>query len=684
MYLDERSNQILEDVLGNPEISNAELEDKYALSRRQIGYSFTKINDWLEQNSYPAIKRTKSGKFLLSPILMELLVKRPAAQTQSTYILSEKERTYVIILMILGSSEELSLIHFSIGLDVSKNTILRDMKHVQEIVGRYDLEIVYSRLNGYVVSGREWDKRRLLVDALRKIFDIYKGESYIYQFGGIAEEDVQKLQKQIEDVEERLQLQFSDERMRILPYIIAILLKRVKNGHTIDGSHHIDYEALSDTKEYEAAELLIKDELEELSKEERLFFALQLLTSNVLTSQLLTDHEIPHLKEALAESLSLFERQACITLKDKSRLLEKLFLHMKPAYYRIKYHLTTNYFMIEKVSEEFEAIHYIVKDSIKPLEEYIGCEIPESEIMFVTVFIGGHLINSGETIPLKKKAVVVCPNGVSISNLMDNTLRELFPEFYFHRALSIREFQQMDDGFDLVFSPVPLQTNKQLFIVHHFISELEKMTLRQRVMKEVFSLQMPVINVDQLMNTIAKYADIKDPKQLERSLESYFTQPNQQETKVKADYGLPDFIHPDMIVMEEEAGSWHEAIERASQPLLEGGFITADYIKTMKQQYPSISPHILLRMNVAIPHAAPEHGVQRVGMSLLKLKKGLSFDKNHIVHFVVVIAAVDKSQHLNALLQLMKLADKKDVIHEMTQMDSAQAIHEVLKHHTQP
>lgn len=675
MYLDERSNQILEDVLGNPEISNAELEHKYALSRRQIGYSFTKINDWLEQNDYPAIKRTKSGKFLLSPVLMELLA-TPSDQNKSTYILSERERAYAIILTTLASDEELSLIHFSIGLDVSKNTILRDMKHVQEIVSGYELEMVYARLSGYSIEGKEWDKRRLLVDTLRKMVDMYQGESYIYQFGSIREEEVERLQLQLEDVEKRLQLQFSDERMRILPYIIALLLKRVNNGCAIDASHHIDYEALSDTKEYEAAELLIK---EELPKEERLFIALQLLTSNVLTSQMLTDHDLPHLKEALAESLRLFERQACLTLKDKGKLLEKLFLHMKPAYYRIKYHLTTNYSMIERVSEEFEAIHYIVKDSLKPFEEYMGCEIPESEAMFVSVFIGGHLINSGETIHLKKKAVVVCPNGVSISNLMDNTLRDLFPEFYFHRALSIREFQSMPGGFDLVFSPVPLQTDKQLFIVQHFLTELEKMKLRQRVIKDVFGLQTQVIDVRQLMSMIGKYTEIKEPKQLERSLEAYFTHSqSQQETKLKTDHGLSDFIQENMIVLEEEAASWHEAIELASQPLLEGNFITSDYVEAMKQQYPSISPHILLRMNVAIPHAAPEDGVKKVGMSLLKLKRGLPFDGAHLVHFVVVIAAVDKSQHLNALLQLMKLADQKEIIQEMIQLGSAEAIRDVL------
>lgn len=43
MYLDERSNLLLNEVLSNPEISNTILEEKHQLSRRQVSYSFKKL-----------------------------------------------------------------------------------------------------------------------------------------------------------------------------------------------------------------------------------------------------------------------------------------------------------------------------------------------------------------------------------------------------------------------------------------------------------------------------------------------------------------------------------------------------------------------------------------------------------------------------------------------------------------
>jgi transcriptional antiterminator/mannitol/fructose-specific phosphotransferase system IIA component (Ntr-type) len=679
MHLDERSNLILKRVVSNPGISNAELERKYHLSRRQISYSFTKINDWLKSNNYPKIQRTNGGKFIIDPLLMELFAEK-VEHSAGSYIPSEKERAQLVLLMLLGSEEELSLLHFSSSLSVSKNTVLRDMKYTQKIVNGYHLEIIYSRMHGYDIVGSEWNKRKLLIEVLRTVYDMYQGETYIQAYTGISREEIQRLKEQMEKVEKRLALQFIDQKIKLLPYTIAILLKRIKKGNLIKDSYHIDYEELSDTKEFEAAEILIEDAAC-IPKEERLFITLQLLTSNVLSSQFLREEETLELKSSLKNSLALFEKKACITFKEKEKLLQKLVLHMKPAYYRIKYQLTTNYSIIEKVSEEFEAIHYIVKDSLKPFETYIGCSIPESEVMFITVFIGGHLINSGETIQLKKRAVVVCPNGVSISHLMEHTLRDLFPEFYFYEALSIREFEQSKAEFDMVFSPVTVQTSKHLFIVEQFISDFQKLQLRQRVIQTIFGLNTSVANIEQLISVIEKYAKVEQKSQLQKALQDYFSLQILNETSENQEYSLADLITPETIVLRDQVESWKEAISIAAAPLLHKGVITEAYIDKMQEQYPSMSPHIVLRLNVAIPHASPEDGVQAVGMSLLKLKEGLLCGEQK-VHFIVVIAAIDKKKHLNAMLQLMKLAEMNGVINEMKQLNEKYKIYEIIKTHS--
>ncbi|MCD4838218.1 BglG family transcription antiterminator [Neobacillus sedimentimangrovi] len=679
MYLDERSNLLLQEILGNPEVSNVQLEEKFQLSRRQVSYSLTKINDWLESNNFPKIKRTSTGKFIVNPNIIDLFTENiDHPFKKSSYIPSEKERAKFILLMLLSSSEELSLIHFVYALKVSKNTILRDIKAAQYMIEDYQLEIVYSRIHGYELSGSEWNKRKLLIELLQDAFKNFESEWYLLKFLEIPKTEIEHLKKLMEKVEAKLQLKFSDERVRLLQYTIAILYRRVRRGDVIDDFYHIHYEELSDTKEYEAAEIIIQ-ELGPVPKTERLFITLQLLTANVLYSQILTDQELPQLRHAIMECLKEFERKAIVELKDKEEFLDKLMLHMKPAYYRIKYHLTTNYKMIEKVSDEFEAIHYIVKDSLKPLEEYINCPIPEEEIAFFTILIGGHLLNSGKTIHKKKKAVVVCPNGVSISNLMENSLRDLFPEFYFYDAFSIREFQQLDIETDLIFSAVPIQTDKKLFIVKGLMTDFEKFQLRQRVMKEIFGLNTNVINVDQLISIIGKHAKIHEMKALERDLQEYFAfQISKEEEKKSPGYNLADLINLQTITIKENVDGWHDAIELAAQPLLTKGSITEKYIDIVKELYPSVAEHIVLGRNIAIPHASPEDGVNRVGMSLLKINKGIPLEDGKKLHLVVIIAAVDKNQHLNALLQLMKLASTDEIVDKIISANHQSDIFEII------
>ena len=684
MYLDERSNKLLQEILGNPEISNLKLEEKFQLSRRQVSYSLTKINDWLESNNYPKIKRTSTGKFIVNPIIVDLFTESTNQPSKKgSYIPSEKERAKYIILMLLSSPEELSLIHFALALDVSKNTILRDIKFAQVIIEDYQLEIVYSRIHGYELSGSEWNKRKLLIELLQEAFKIYDSEWYLQKLLNISSAEIDHLKQLMEKVETKLQLKFSDERMRLLQYTIAVLYRRIRRGEVIDDFYHINYEELSDTKEFEAAEILIKD-LGHVPKTERLFITLQLLTANVLTSQILTDQELPQLRQALKECLQVFERKAIVELKDKEEFLDKLMLHMKPAYYRMKYRLTTNYKMIEKVSDEFEAIHYIVKDSLKPLEDYINCPIPEEEIAFITILISGYLINSGKTIHMKKKAVVVCPNGVSISNLMESSLRDLFPEFYFYDAFSIREFQQLNIDTDIIFSVVPIQTDKKLFIVKGVMTDFEKLQLRQRVMKEIFGLNSNVINIDHLITIIEKHAKIQEMEALEKDLQEYFTfQISNDKELNSTGYNLADLLNLQTITIKDHVDGWHHAIELAAEPLLTKGIIEEKYVDMVKTLYPTVSQHIVLGRNIAIPHAGPEDGVNKVGMSLLKINEGLALEDGRELHLIVVIAAVDKNQHLNALLQLMKLASTNELVGKIISAESQDEIFDIVNKFSQ-
>lgn len=680
MELDARSSNLMHELVTNSGIKNMDLEKKYNLSRRQIEYSLNKINDWLKTNSLPEIERTKTGLFLVDKILVTALLGEKEKKATKTYILSETERTHLIILMLLSRSEELSLFHFTYALSVSKNTILSDLKNAQTLLADFELSIKYSRQQGYWIEGTEFNKRQALMNAVYKSLELYNGENLMLKLADISKDEISELRKRIGNIESKLNLKFTDEKIESMPYILYLILRRIKLGKIID-SFIIHYEEISDTKEYKVAEELLLD-LDPIPTEERLFIALHLLSTNVSSTECLTSDSLPKLKEVLDKLLSLFEKHACVALQEKEQLQDIILLHLKPAYYRIKYNLSLTNPLQETISTEFKELHHIVKKSIAPLRDLIGCEIPESETTYLTMLIGGWLTRQGDSIQQKIKALVVCPKGVCVSKLLHSALRELFPEFIFLDSLSVREFQNYTFDYDIVFSSVYLQTNKKLFIVKSFLEKEDKYRLRKQVMLELHGYVPSEFNLERIIEIVEKHADIRKKDYLVKELREYFIQDTQSKGIQQLEAPIPnlcDLIVPETILLKESAQSLEDAIRMGAKPLLDRGAITFNYVEAMVKFYENEDPYIMIEPRLAIPHADPECGVNEVSMSLLCLEKPVRYASNYFVHVFVVIAARDKQQHFRALMQLMKLAGSKDEVTAVINSQSAKEIHQIIR-----
>ncbi|QPA32264.1 BglG family transcription antiterminator [Thermaerobacillus caldiproteolyticus] len=681
MILDVRSSHLLREVMKNPNISSKELEKKYQLSRRQIGYSFEKINIWLKSKNIPAIERTNNGYFLIDKSLKSRisLDEDFRFRYENLSELSKMQRVNMILLMLLSKNEELSLAHFTSELKVSKNTVMDDLKKVKKIADDSGLEFRYSRKHGYLIEGKEFNIRKLLISTIDKILKMDQGTERVRRIAQLSDEEIMEFRRKIEQVEKSLNLKFTDEKIEIMPYILILILRRIRQGMQI-GSFYINYKEISDTKEYLATEEILHD-FKDVPEEERLFITLHLLTTNVHWSEGLTEETIPNLVQALDEMLVLFEKNTCIFLKDRDQLLRKLLLHMKPAYYRIKYHLTEANDMYEMVSQDFKELHHLVKKSIQPLIDLIGCDIPESEVVYLTMLIGGWLTRQGENISKRMKAVVVCPKGVSISRLMFSTLRELFPEFIFLDSLSIREFQEYSMDYDIVFAPVFLETKKKFFLVNSFLGYEEKKRLRKQVMLELYGYVPNELNIEDILEIVEKHCVIKDRKNLSKQLLEYINQNQTAEFSYDLNTKNPnlyELITPSMITLRHSVNSWEEAIELASQPLLKSNSITKHYIEAMIQRC-HYDPYIVIGPNTAIPHAAPDEGVNEISMSLLRLRKGVTFAADYSIQLVIIIAALDKDRHLRALTQLMRLVRNDQDRQQMINAKSVYEIHEIIK-----
>lgn len=660
MHLDTRSTLLLKEILMYPGIKINNLCKKFSLTRSQVNYSIRKINEWLKYYSYPELVNDRELGIFADPSVEEILLRLDKTSSLKEYILTSKERVYFILLLLLSREEELSLFHFSSALKVSKNTVLNDLKKAEDFINNYNLQLLYSRMTGYYLDGDEFDKRRLLIDLIPKVLNITYGFSILLKITNISIEEVNLFRRKFERIENELQVQFTDEKINELPILFLLINRRINLGKSISFNTN-KIETITNTNEFKAIEKIFPDMING-NKNEHIFLTIQLLGSSLFKLPL-SSSEDRQLRSSIRQMLYIFERQACVSLQDIDDLVEKIYLHMKPASYRIRFKLYMKNPILNEIINEYGTIHHFVKLSVSPIEYFLGEIIPEDELSYITILITSWLHGHKTQILDKPKAIVVCPNGISVSRLLFETLRTMFPAIRFIDNMSIRDFYNYKQEYDIVFSTVQLFTKKKFFLVKPFISDEEKVDLKARVDNEIFGVSPFKIDYTGLIEIIKKHTNVQNEDLLIKDIKSYLG----DNSIVSGQFNLNepaliDLITSETITIKDQVKNLEEAVYIAAKPLLENKKIEQRYVDAIIKILREKDTYMFMSPSVAIPHASPEDGVNEISMSLLVLRKQIKIDELFSPKLVILIATTDRKRHLKALLQLNELcSDEKRV-----------------------
>ena len=113
------------------------------------------------------------------------------------------------------------------------------------------------------------------------------------------------------------------------------------------------------------------------------------------------------------------------------------------------------------------------------------------------------------------------------------------------------------------------------------------------------------------------------------------------------------------IFVKERAADWQEAIRMAAKPLLDKEMITENYINAMIESLNKTGFYIVIADGVAMPHARPQDGVMKTGLSLMKLNETVMFGDNPIF-MVLVLAAADNEAHIDSLTKIAGFLDNEE------------------------
>ncbi len=126
---------------------------------------------------------------------------------------------------------------------------------------------------------------------------------------------------------------------------------------------------------------------------------------------------------------------------------------------------------------------------------------------------------------------------------------------------------------------------------------------------------------------------------------------------------LIDYFPESSISIKNSAKNWQEAIDISMSSLLANHYITPDYIKAIKDSTLTNGPYYILAPGVAMPHARPECGAIKTGMSLTLLKQEVTFaDDNEGIKLLIGLSAADSDLHIGAIQALSELLCEEEAL----------------------
>ncbi|WP_370294320.1 transcription antiterminator [Rossellomorea marisflavi] len=685
--LDQRTANLLKLIVTSKQRTIKQLEHHTNCSRRQIYYDLEKINDWLATEQLPPIKNIRARGLSVNRDVKDRALKVLPTLLAEEMLPSYETRESMICLQLFLKADYLSLHHLTDYLRLSRNTVLSTVKLLKDEAVHYGVQLRYNRQNGYYFEGDEFAIRTLVTQKilvllqqpngaklLEKAYEEREGSySFVY--------DCQNIKSNLREFEDRLCVSYVEENMEDFSMLLAILLARAEKNTSVKLPVEMleTMNALPDFNEVKRIVQRIQGSLEE---SEQVYIAMQIMGLN-----LRYDHHYDVrrndgvLSQVLNQILTKFEALACVTFTDRSSAYDALYLHLKPAYYRLLFNIPVANAHLNSIKKEYGELFTLVKKSVTPLESLVGKYIPDDEIGYMTLHFGAFIQN--QHLPYRKnRAIIVCPNGIGTSYMIKHKLQSLLPEIEIIRVMSIREFKEHEGiGVDFVFSTVPLETTKPVIIVHPVLNAIDQARVLQEVDTLIHCGRISTPKIDSLMQVIRMFTTVHDEEALYSRLNEVLLKQGVQKIGGYRPV-LKELLTEPMIQMADSVPDWQEAIRLSASPLLKEGMINEHYIAAMIMNVEKLGAYIVLAPKVAVPHARPEDGVVHVGMSLLKLHNPVSFGEGKMVSIIIVLAAIDNETHLKALSQLSNLLEEERNIDKMENASEVEVLLELIEQYS--
>lgn len=681
MFLTQRGLRLLVKLLyAADHVPMDELKSELGVSARTIYYELKRVNDWLAFHQFDCVRHVRSSGFYIVSEQQNRIKEMLPQIGDSEYGYTPLERRALDLLFILSQPAPVFVEDLMELTDVSRNTVLEDIRLLKNELAKQGLTLDFKLSAGYFVAGVETTIRHEIhqwLNRIERLSEVNKlpigiGQAY-FPLSPTC------LKELLHTCETELHIEFADHTLESFSMELCFYFNRIQRGKYVNVTTE-EMRTLQETDEFTAALRFMTRASKEAGisiPDEEAYFLSTLFLSAKRQKQADAKQSQEHcLIHSIARNMIFeFQRYACIVFQDRDKLEANLVVHLKPAYYRMKYHVDAVNELADSVKQAHPEVYEITKKVVHHLEKAACAPASENEIAFLAMHFGGWMKREGLQPVSRCSVLIVCAEGVGTSAIVKQQLIDLLGYVNVAGILTKREYSKLDSvAVDFVVATTPVEPKgKPVHVVHPIFSNHDKKTLLKY--GEASNGHQEHITLAKVVAAVRKHATVHNEQALLSELKTILQAP-QRQWKEEWKPVLNELLTEKTIFLHQTAQDWKEAIKKAAAPLLADGAIEGRYVDAMIQSVEDNGPYIVITPGVAIPHSRPEAGVKRLGMSLATYKEGVRFSNKDTkpVKIVIVLAAIDSVTHLRALSQLTSLLGEPGAIDRLAEMTSTKEV----------
>lgn len=607
--------------------------------------------------------------------------------------LNPQQRILFLLLEFLGTKEPLFIVDMQERMLISKSTMDSDMRDLRKIVQPYGLRITTDPRRGVNVVGNERAIRMMFVDMLTHQPSVL---SLFYQRLGSPDVLVEEAKRifsleTIEYVRERLRTNFSksalasnDNYQRQATVITLVWLTRVRNGHYVDDSSDNESTNLS-SRQSEFVSAIISHfqlKLETTSEVDYLAFTVGSFDSEEST-------ELDSWAKSQVISLALIEwmeESLGFPFSKSENLFERVYKHISAMLRRQNQRINAYNPLKSTIMQSYPEIFNAVQLFFSKKQSEYQMILSEDEVGYLTIYFSTAQVEIRQERVYTYRIAVVCNYGMATGRLLAAKLEEHFNVDVI-AVLSISEISVLKKlPVSLVFTTIdvdidgipsvklnPIPSDRDLEIAGKFLADHSKLSRYEGEQLEPTRLFNNIL-------TLLKKSDIRVEKNLVFDLQRVFEANKLEINEREVQPMLKDLVNDSQIQLQQSAGDWEEAIEIAAQPLLEEDYINQHYVQAMIDSVKQYGPYIVIGPSIALAHARPEDGAQKLGVTITTLKTPVNFGnpENDPVKIVFCLAAIDNYSHLNVMKAIVQLINDPNKVDKLSKISDIASFRKVL------